>query len=595
MKKFLLYMLATLGGIFSLLLIVLFFVGKSLFFEKVEPIPDYTILTLHLGKKFISDHGSPPGILPLIRSKDLALDEILNVIKKAEKDNRIKALLLFVEGESLGFAQVQEIRDALIQFRTTGKRVVAFSDTFGDSGSCMRSYYLATAADQIWLQPGGDFNFSGFMAELPFAKKALDDWKLKQSVIKREEYKSAPETFTETDFTKASKENLEAILKSFFEVLTKDVGTARNLDPSEVKEIIDESPLLGEKALEKKMIDRIGYLDELKASFFEVFGQKSAYLKAYAYLRRLESDEKLNTKEKKEEPTLAIIYAEGSIVRSADQEDSFSQDFLIEDTVISKAIRKAVEDKDVKGIVLRINSGGGSSVASETIWREVKLAKESGKPIVISMGDAAASGGYFIAAPANKIVAQPMTLTGSIGVFTGKMVTGKFWRHYGVNWGHVKLGKNAGIWSSDEDFSKEGLKKVNDSVDEIYKRFIEKVALGRGMPFEKAAPLAKGRVWTGKEALNLGLVDALGGIQTAIDMTKELAGIAKEGEVNLKIYPKEKTVWDLLFNIVLDGEEEDISFFKPLMRLQGLFSKASSMMSIMTPRQELESEKIQIR
>ena len=570
-RKTFLYSFAAFG-VFVLLLGFLLFLGlRSLFLQAPQPLLSDTVLTLHLGDYELQENKSQKeSIQSFLHSSGPSLRELLVAIQKASEDDRIKAILLELEGDELSIAHIQELRDALKKFKLKRKPVWAFAQTFGELSNGTKSYYLATVADEIWLHPEGFLGFGGLMIEVPFAHDLLEKWKIKPRVMKREEYKSAFDSFTEKDFTPASKENMETLVSILMKQIIQAVSQDRKLTFKEVEALVHKAGHTDEEALKAKLVDRIGYKDELyrhivhlwdyekgkakvlplladKTSSAPIDAEKPTVSSSYreAYFRSPQSYLKSFPKQKNENELkkFAIIYLEGSIVRGRKEEGEFMKENPVYDQVISEAIEQAVEDESVKAIILRVNSGGGSSIASEALWRSVKNAVAV-KPVIISMSDLGASGAYLLSAPATKIVAQPGTLTGSIGVIGGKVVLSGLWGDFGVNWKDVHFGKNMPMWSTNHDFSPEHWKILQHFIEKVYLSFRARVAEGRKLDPLAVHKLAKGRVWTGEEAKTLGLVDELGGIDKAIELAKEETKIPHEEKVYLREFPKQKTLME---------------------------------------------------
>ncbi|MEN8236470.1 MAG: signal peptide peptidase SppA [Pseudomonadota bacterium] len=552
MKKFFVGLLAAIGA-FTLLITVGIFVIISLSGPRVHPLQQPTILTIEISGPLVeNDHVAE--LASLLGGKPMALKDIVDAIDQAAKDTNVVALVLRLDHAKIGLAQAQEIRDAVKRFRKANtenpKLTIAFADSYGEASGTI-PYYLATACQEIWLQPMGSVGLTGLYAESPFAREALDSLKLKPQVEGRREYKSLTESLTETDFTPASREALKVVLESFMQQISKDIGKSRKLASEQVRALVDKGPFLTQEAFDSGLVDKLGYFDEVPQWLSKRTDQKLPMISTGKYLRRTPL-----LQAKPGQAKIALIYGEGNIHRDRSHRVDPFGNLAMGAREMSYAFKKAVEDPDVAAIVLRINSGGGSPVASESIARAVTKAQSAGLPVIVSMSDMTASGGYWIAAFADKIVAHPGTLTGSIGVAAGKMVTGDFWAHWGINWKNVHVGENAGMWSSSEQFSQRGWQRLNASLDAIYDAFLERVARGRNMSLGKAESVAKGRIWSGSDALKLGLVDQLGGMQVAIELAKQEAKLV-DIEVPVEVFPHPLTVPQQILKLLNPDENDE--------------------------------------
>ena len=475
--------------------------------------------------------------------------DTIDAIRRAADDGRVRGLVARTGEVPLGLGQVQELRDAIAEFRAKGKFAYAYAESFGDLGGGTRAYYLSTAFDEIWLQPVGSVGLIGVGAELPFFKGTLDKLGVTAAFDRRAEYKSAMTQLTETKLPDTDRDAFSGLVKSVFDQTADGIAKDRKLAPDDVHALIDGGPYSGDEALAKHLIDHIGYADEALDAARKKAGAGVKILSGPQYLDAI----------KVGAPTgdvIAILRAVGEIRSGrnpsgpAGDSDGVASDDLV------KAIGDAARDPSVKAIVLRIDSPGGSAIASETIWRALKRAHDGGKPLMVSMGDTAASGGYYIAAPADKIVAEPGTLTGSIGVFSGKLITAGLWDKIGVSWDEVQQGKNAGIDSSLHDYTPEQHARFEQTLDEVYHAFIAHVAEGRKMEPAKVEAIAKGRVWTGIQGKENGLVDALGGLDVAVGLAKEAAHIAPDRPVTLKPFPQPRSpIRDIIAG--LSGNDDD--------------------------------------
>ena len=462
------------------------------------------------------------------------LADVLDGLRRARADDRVRALVVKVGGRPIGMGRVQDLRAAITDFAASGKTTVAWAETFGEMALGNLPYYLATAFGKIYLQPSGDLGLTGISLRQLFFRGALDKLGLDVQVVKRHEYKNAPDRLTEHGFTGPAREAMEGLVASLTAQLAEAVAQRTQTSAEQARALIDRGPFLAGEALAAGLVDVLGYRDEVYADVRKAAGPGAFLL----YLGRYQRARALAGRARKlpnpSESVVALIHATGTIRRGRSGRGPGGGP-MGSDT-IAAALRAAAADHRAKVIVLRVNSPGGSYVASDTIWREVVRAREAGTPVVVSMADVAASGGYFIAAAADAIVAQPGTLTGSIGVFGGKAVTASLLERAGVSVDTVGEGRHADMFTMTRPFSDEEWTLVNTWMDRIYADFTSKVASGRGLSPERVHEVARGRVWTGADAAANGLVDHLGGLETAVALARRMAGLPPSAP--LRGYPR---------------------------------------------------------
>lgn len=480
----------------------------------------------------VADTAPPDVISTLFFGRQpLALHDFWTNLRKARVDSRIQAVLLRLNLLQCDWAKAGEIREAILDFRRSGKKVYAYIEEGPDFD---KEYYLATACDRIILHPLGWLGVNGIGGHVPFFRKTLDKLGVRAEFEHVEEYKTAYNIFTETGFTAAHREQMESLYADLFDHYIEAVAEARGKSEGEVRALIDRGFYQGERAKEAGLVDDCLYEDEVQ-ELLRQSGRKLARVRFDDYTRVKPASVGLERGRK-----VALIYASGMIVTG----ESLPQ--VMGGTTVARWIRTAREDASIKAVVLRVDSPGGSAVGSDVVWREVDLARRE-KPVVVSMSDVAGSGGYWISMAATRIVAQPQTLTGSIGVLAGKFSMEGLFEKLGVTAEKLAYGEKADIFSPFRRFTPEERKILKDEILWTYDRFLEKVAAGRGLTKEEVDEAGKGRVWTGRQALDLGLVDELGGLTTALDLAKKEAGIPAEEEVRLVIWPKKRSVWQSLF------------------------------------------------
>jgi protease-4 len=510
-------------------------------------LPDTIVLTADFGRGLAKGAG-PEALSQLVFGGEQTLRDFLDALERAGNDPRVKGLYARLGEDKLGLATCQEVRDAIRDFRAKGKFAIVFTDGFGEFGPGTRPYYLATAFDEIWLQPLGSVGLIGLHTDLPFFRGALDRLGILPSFAHREQYKSAMNSLTETAMTAPQREEVEDLLRATSGQIVSGIAGARKLSEGEVAALIDRGPLVADEAKAAGLVDRIGYRDEAIAKAKERAGASAELVSLSRYL-----DGAGHAHDKG--ATIALIYATGLVTKGG------SATPLIDSAGVSarevgRAFRQAFGDPEVHAILFRIDSPGGSAVGSETIWREVVRAREHGKPVIVSMGDVAGSGGYYIAAPADKIVAEPATLTGSIGVLAGKLVVTELAHKLGITDDSAQTGANAAMFSVFTDFSTTTRERLDTFLDVIYRGFKARVATGRHLSEEQVEAAAKGRVWSGEDAKEKGLVDELGGYGVALRLAREAAKIPEDKPFKLVVFPRRKSPLELAYNKLFDVEPD---------------------------------------
>jgi protease-4 len=528
-ERFFIRLLATIGAV--VLLAAVFGAVGVLIVKK--SVPSRVILEADLEERLVEYTPDDP-VARIVSGREPTMLGLIEALQRASTDNRVAGLIARVGGAGLSLADVQEIRDAVIAFRHAGKPAIAYAETFGEESKANGSYYLATAFDKIYLQPSGDVGLSGLLAETPFLRGTLDKLGFIPRMDHRAEYKNAMNMLTEKKYTAAHKEATEKIMESQFGQIVTGIAQARKMSTNDVRALIDRGPFLADEALQAKLVDKLAYRDAAYDDIQKQAGPHAKLLYLSKYLDRAGSPYD-------EGATVALIYGVGDIHRGKSEYSPIFQNVSMGADTVAAAFRAAVEDKNVKAILFRIDSGGGSYVASDTIWRETVRAKKAGKPIIVSMGGVAGSGGYFIAMSADKIVAQPATLTGSIGVFAGKFLTTNFWDNLGISWDEVHTSSNAMVFTGLQDYTPEQWKTFETWLDRVYDDFTTKVAEGRNLPRARVLEIAKGRVWTGEDAKGLGLVDELGGFPVALRLVREAAKLPADAKIKLKLFPRRKS------------------------------------------------------
>jgi len=499
-------------------------------------VPSKTILEANFEQAFMEDLPDTPSA-QLLLTERLTLRDVVDAIDRGAGDDRVVGMIAKIGAAPMGMAQTQEIRDAVQRFRAHKKFAVAYAETFGEFGPGNGAYYLATAFDHIYLQPSGDVGLTGIIMESPFVKETLSKLGVTFHGDHRYEYKNALNFYTETKYTDPHKQAMTAIMTSWFNQMKEGICLARQISPEKFQALVDVGPYLGKEAVDAKLVDGLAYRDEVYGKVKSQAGDGAELLYLSKYLNRAGHPHDRGK-------TVALVFGVGGVTRGKSDYDPVQGSQSMGSDTVAGAIRAAAEDKDVKAILFRVDSPGGSYVASDTIWREVVRARQSGKPVIVSMGNLAGSGGYFVAMAADKIVAEPGTITASIGVLGGKMLTSGLWDKVGLSWDEVHQGDNATMFTGTHDYTPAEWGRFQAWLDRVYVDFTSKVAEGRKLPQEKVLEIAKGRIWSGQDAKNLGLVDELGGYDTALKLAKKAAGVSASDEVRIVVFPRPKSFYE---------------------------------------------------
>ncbi len=529
---------------------VLFSIVMGMFYSSMllrdfgEPavLPDEMVLYLPL-KTGLAEHENSAGRYAF-KDDTLTLRDVTNALDRAAGDPRVRGFVAKLAGGELELTHVEELREAIARFRESGK----FAYIYAASYDTLGQYYFASAFEQIWLQPMGVVSIPGVQVEIPYARAVLDKIGVQPQIFARKEYKNLFESATETEMSTASREMMTALVGDLGKSIIDGVTVSREMKPGEFQGLVNKALFTSDEALDAGLIDRLDYADGFNAEIKQMvkgdpendddlFATVSAYVDDGIARNLIASAG--------HKPRVALIYAVGQI----SQYDESGSDLAAADTLVAN-INEAVDDEQTNVIVLRIDSPGGDPTASETIRRAVVRAKEKGKKIVVSMGGSAASGGYWIATDADYIFAAPTTFTGSIGVTGGKFSLKEMWAKIGVNWDGVRWGDNAGLWSFNQPYTPSEAARMEALMDHVYNAFVERVANGRHMTPEQADKIAGGRVWTGAQAKENGLVDELGSLDRALDYAATLAGATDRHGINVIVMPRVRTPFEKLIELL---------------------------------------------
>ncbi|NIM11678.1 MAG: signal peptide peptidase SppA [Candidatus Aminicenantes bacterium] len=517
-----------------LLIVILALIGGYVYiqFTREPHIPENSYLQIDLIGPIVDIDNS---VLPKKRS----IRELWFHIKRAKVDKRIKGIILKISFAYGGFAKVEDIGRLIKDFKESGKKVYAFIE-----GGDIRSYYLSTFADKVYLFKGGYLILKGLASEAIFLKKTLSKLGIQGEFFHIGEYKTGANMFTEESMTPAHKEAIEKLLDDIYLATLEGIAVNRNLDVETVRKVIEEQPFSNQACLEAKLVDGILYEDEILENSeekyvtlsFDTYRQTSSPLPYRGFKK------------------IAVIFASGEIHLGQSGRRSIYGGEIMGSATVAKQLKSVRKNRYVKAVVLRIESPGGSGIASDVIRREVELAARK-KPVVISMSDFTASGGYWIATPASKLMALPQTITGSIGVLGGKFVLKGLYDKIGLNKEIVKTSQYADMFSDYRMFSRDERDKIMELMKEMYRKFLNVVATSRNMDIEAVDKIGRGRVWTGSTALKLNLVDKLGGLNEAVEEAKKLAKIPPEEEIGIIIYPRRKTFFQRLMELMGEGSK----------------------------------------
>jgi protease IV len=511
-------------------------------------VPENSVLVLNVSGD-LPDYNPPDPMAEVFGIEQAeSFSSLITQIRKAKVDTRVGGILLDINFPGIGWGKADELREAIKDFKTSGKPVYAFMEI-----GLNKEYYIATAADKIYLPPAGDLYINGLAAQASFYRGSLDKLGIEPQFLKIGKYKNAPDQFTEKEMTEGQREVINAILDDNFNRIVNTIAETRKKSPEDVKAIIDNAPYNAPQAKAQGLIDDALYRDQVYDALKNQLGYKPEdklrTISTNRY-RDVPSDSLgLNSGER-----IAVIYASGGISSGKSNNSPLGGQSVGSDTIV-QALTEATDDNSIKAIVLRVDSPGGSALASDVMWHAIEKAKEK-KPVVVSMGDVAASGGYYISCNANKIVAEPSTITGSIGVFLGKPIMNGFYDWLGVTSEYVMRGKNAGLFRETQKWEGDELKKMLEQTNSIYyDNFVPKVASGRNKTVEEVDQIGQGRVWTGSQAKERGLVDEFGGLEKAIEIAKQLANLPADKDVRRVAYPKPVPFLEKIF-----GSGEDTTF-----------------------------------
>ncbi len=539
-KKAFYYWTITLGSIVTLTCLGFLLIAPK---KYIPVLPKAAILSLDLD-------GRDQKFFGRASVGDTSLYETSVMIQEAAKDENVKGIFLKLTSLSMSFAQIGELQDALQEFKKAGKKLYLYTSSFGTT----KEYYFASLFDEICMLSVGNVGIAGFRIEVPFARALLDKWEIKPNSYHAGKYKSSPESFTETDFTQPHRESALSLLSSMEEWVIKEISDWRKI--SDVKTFFEKGDLDAKEALEGKLITELGYLESFKDKILKIHGEETKFFSSKDY--QIILDQKTLPKNTKK---IAILMLAGGIDddRGSVRNNPLEDQRVIRPSNVAKQLKEILKDDSVLGLIVRIDSPGGTITASEEIWAHLKEFSKK-KPVIASMGTVAASGGYYIASACSKIVAQPLTVTGSIGVFGGKLNTSKFWENLGVHWGEIYTMESATLHSTNHDFSPFQEERLKKGANDAYNIFKQRVADGRNLTLDEVEKIAQGRVWTGVQAHERKLVDALGGLNVAFELAKKEIKLQENEKVELYLHARSIGLFDVFMNVLgFDNEELDLN------------------------------------
>lgn len=503
-------------------------------------VPPTAVLEIKLGASPIPEHKRP-----LSFDASPTLIETLNAIKRAASDKRIQAIFLNMKGSQLKFAHAQELRTALENFKAKNKKVYAYTHSFGHFQNGTALYYLACVAHKVYMQPYGSLNAAGFLIETLFLKDFLDKFDIDAQFTRREAYKGVIEPYTQNTFSPEVQKNMRVYLNDILDQVVEEGAVNRGFNPQVFRRLLNNSPYDDHDALRLGLIDGITHQHDVKQQIrLEIQARENSPTTHPASLETLKEPTPENppfisvrnyiaaTHSPPTEKKIALIYVSDIIGGPTDTRLDSDQS----PENLEEACARAIKNPEIQAVVIRIDSPGGEVSAAETIWAAIQRIKASKKPVVVSMGTIATSAGYLIATPADKIIASPGTLTGSIGVAFGKFSVNQALNRLGLNFAQIQVGENAGVWSQTRPFQEKDWEHIEKSMDHIYTGFLRKVADGRNMSIEQVKDIAQGQVWSGIQAYKIGLVDDIGGIEKAISCAKQLAHIPDHEDTTVVVY-----------------------------------------------------------
>ncbi|WP_374275300.1 signal peptide peptidase SppA [Brevundimonas sp.] len=544
MKQFFLTIAGVFAGLmlFFVVLPILLIVSVAASASSDTGVPARSVLEIDL-RQGLTDQA-PTNPFAALGGGGLSVLNIVETLDQAEDDDRIKAVLIRLPEMGMSPAAADELRQAVDRFEASGKPIVAHSQGLYPIGASVSTYMLGASAGELWMSSTAQLGATGLSIDEFFLGRAFDRYGVQPEFEQRYEFKNAVNTFTQSDYTEAHRQAQTAWMSSIYNASIAAAAVGREMEAPALRAALESGPHSAEEARQLGLIDQIGEAEAVEASLLERAGDNAEILEFHEYASAV------GERAGSGSDAIAIVGGEGAIVTGRTSADPFGGGSMIASDDTAEAIYDAIKDDAVKAIVFRVSSPGGSPEASEQILTAVRAAKAANKPVVVSMGDYAASGGYWISAEASAIVAQPSTLTGSIGVFGGKFVFDEALARFGVDMRHIAVGgPYADAFSVDQPFTDAQRQAFSGNMDAIYAQFLTRVSTGRDMTRDQVHEVARGRVWTGAQARRLGLVDEIGGLFEAVARAKQLAGIDADADVRFKRFPKPQSAFEALSEV----------------------------------------------
>ena len=566
---------ATLGVLFVLVIVALSVMVASISEfvpqDDVDDLPERIVLEVDLVGPLAETAAGDPFAAFLDGGAGGTVLDLVNAIARAERDERVVGLFMDLSEADLDIAEAQELWAAISRFRASGRKTTVFADTFEPVGALSTGYYLATAFETVIVQPSGLVELGGVHIDIPLARRILDEYGIKPDFDARHEYKGVAASLTESTLPEPIRQNYTDLVQSLFDRVARDIAGARSLGAASIKAFADGGPMVAAEAQVNGLVDELTYRDAALAMAEDGAQGEAVGLGDYLYAEPEDTDG--------DSPIVAVVTVAGQIARGG-------ADILDPDTastgLLRTALTEAREDPDVAAVILRVDSPGGSYVASDSILREVDLTRDSGRPVIVSMADVAASGGYFIALGGDHVLAHPGTVTGSIGVVSGKVVVGEALNRLGVDRAHVGTGSGPPMFSPWEPFTERQADRLGRILDTIYADFTDKVEARRRLSREALDQVARGRVWSGEDARRLGLVDSLGGYAEATALARDAAGIGADETVRLIVYPRPEDPVDLFWRVLEEGDFSE--FVRATGEIARMIAYTNRWMEMIAPR-----------
>lgn len=542
--KIILWVLAGIGGLVTVILgaIVTFTLTAQ---DKAPPMPEVAVLSLDWNRAVPENHPTLPFFEDIPQE---TLLETIQALDLAATTPAVEALIVQFGGVPMSFARAQELAAAVRRFRESGKPAYAFTEDLATFGDGTPEMLLAASFDTVWMAPSGAVGLTGVALEMPYAAEALDDLGITPEFEQRHEFKGGGDPLTQRRMPVPIRQSLGKLAAELLDEAVREIAEGRKLSDEAVRDLVDTGPHLGREAVAAGLIDGLMYWDEAEAEIQTRVGETAEWIEAPYFLAATTQD----SSPEEESASVAVLYGLGPI--GAGQEEGPFDDQGFASAELIETMGEIAETGSHDAVLFRVDSPGGAYGPSDAVWHAVETLRTSGVPVVVSMGEVAASGGYFVSTAAERIVAMPTTITGSIGVYGGKFDASEFWGNLGVRWDRVSVGQNAGMWSLNRSFDGPERERFAAMMDFVYEDFTSKVATGRGLDAVNLDAAARGRVWSGTSAMEVGLVDRLGGLYEAQMEIRAVLNLPDDAVLHLEVLPEPKQPWDAFVEAAQSGE-----------------------------------------